>query len=348
MPPGDKFFPPPYLKYGTAAENQTIKDKVAAFSELAKKNHPREYLLHTASSAAANPLPAKLEGQFQSGPTDFGQVSQPTQALERTRLKPNLQKAQTPGPVVPAGSAGSRAKIAQVGYCTLTPSGSVTLGFNCRTRFTASTLLESYVTHTIWKLFMKNQATGNFDQIYFLGGISDLDQHGKDKASIEFEHDFSTYRDAAYSSTNKTAIFKVTVTAYLFAQQLATVESDPVTLDFNAKPCNAIQSLRLDPDSVTGSDNGNDPLLTITLEAPAGPGGEELELSVDDSSLGGILGPSRVLIPQGQQTDQRSGFVGTERVYTTGKSFNVVAQLKSPGGDSPKAYAKLTLTKKKR
>jgi hypothetical protein len=241
-----------------------------------------------------------------------------------------------------AGVTASLLKVAA--NASVTPDGTVLLGFNCRRTFQASAPLSAEVTHTVWNLLMKNQQSGQYEQIFFMGGVSALTKK-TDAGRIKFDHDFTSYRDAAYASPNKTAQFIVEVRPFCLFDELASGKTDPVTLDFSPTSCIGIHSLGLDKDSVTGGNNGSSPTLTVALNAPAGPGGQKVALSVDDANLGNIMGSGWFMIPQGQTSGQISWFLGTRRVYSTGKAIKIKAELVSPGGNSGPAYAAVKLTK---
>jgi hypothetical protein len=311
-------FKTPYLRYQNPADLQKIQAKIKALGDEAKLLRGPSLEVHDRTQVAARLAPS----------------SQP----KRSRFEAAV--IATSESLVP--SAALALKIAA--EVTVTPAGTVLLGFNCRRSFTASAPLSNSVTHAIWNLLMKNQQSGEFERIFFMGGVSALTKV-TDAGRIKFDHDFSSYRDAAYASANKTAEFKVEVRPYCLFDELAPGASNPVTLDFSPTSCIGIHSVGVEPGSSKGGANGSSPTLTVTLDAPAGPGGQKVALSVDNSNLGNIMGSGWFVIPQGHTSETLSWFLGTRRVYSTGKSITIKAELVSPGGNSGPGYATVTLTK---
>lgn len=359
----DKKFLPPYLRYGVAADEKKIAEQIKAMGDAAAAsmslpdfgNIPVSFgqskftrvatNFNFGDSAAAQRFEVRQTGAQFTG-LDIVSDSIPFRdAGSRATAIGQFTSTSDSIPTTNTGAAAAAtSKVAQIGYCSVSPNGTVSLGFNCRRTFTASADIASTTTHTIWKLFMKNQNSGEFDQIYFLGGLSQIDKKKK-ISTVDFDHDFGTYRDAAYASTNKTAIFKVEVTPYFLFDALAPAYSDEITLDFSPQSCIGIHSVSLSTNSVKGAGNQKEPTLTVALTAPAGPGGQKVALSTDDKELGWIMGSGSFMIAAGQTSGSISWFLGTKNVGTTGKSFNIVAELVSPNGNSGKAYAKMKLTK---
>lgn len=339
-------FSPPYLRYDRPADAANIKTQINRLTAEVARAYP----------APATALPVNLAERIKEMSTSSGPAratgstgvreAAATLAFGRDAAATSPQPPVQPGgrragPLVEV-AAPSAAKIAS--DVSVTPNGTVPLGFNCRRTFTATANLSNVVTHTVWNLLMKDPATGKFEQIFFMGGISTVTKKS-DIAKIKFDHDFSTYRDSAYASSNKTAVFVVECRPYCLFDELAPSQTEEVTLDFTATSCIGIHSVALSTNSVTGGANGQEPVLTVALDAPAGPGGQEVALSVNNTNLGNIMGSGSFVIPQGQTSGQISWFLGTRRVYSTGKSITIKAELVSPGGNSGPAYATVSLTK---
>lgn len=219
----------------------------------------------------------------------------------------------------------------------VTPNGNVPLGFNCKKTFIASNNFGADTCY--WNLRFKNLATGNFDIVKYLGGTS---TPGPSDHSITFDLDFDTYNQAAYVANNGLAIFKIECQGWNWGVVGPWTNSPEITLNFNADPCIALNSLSLNTDSITGGDNGTDPVLTVNIDAPAPPGGLKINLKVSNSNLGNIMGDGFFYIDAGQTSGSISWFLGTRRVYSTGKSFNIIVTIE---GSSAEGYALVNLTK---
>ncbi len=86
--------------------------------------------------------------------------------------------------------------------------------------------------------------------------------------------------------------------------------------------------------------------MTVYLAEPAPPGGQRIVLKVSNSNLGNIMGDGNFFVPAGQKSQAFSWFLGTRRVYTTGKCLDIIAQISTASGLGPTACATVKLTKK--
>lgn len=218
---------------------------------------------------------------------------------------------------------------------TLVPSGNVPLGFNCRQYFTAENNFYADVCH--WEIKFLVPGTSTYQNVQFMGGSYSIETTSH---AIKFPLDYSSYGGSAYANANGTATFVVLCQGYnvvagnagvsLLPGEFAT--SDPVTLNFSVPQCIGIASAVCIPDVVRGGINGAEPTLTITLDGPAPPGGQQINLSVGNSNLGNILGSGFFIIPPGATQGSISWFLGTRRVYSTGKVQEVKVNLQATNG----------------
>jgi hypothetical protein len=305
---------PPYLRYEVPAEAAIINSRIKELRKVSLAKRP-------ASESPAGNLQAKLV----------------------PGTKPDI-KGKT-GAKAPKGSVITAAGVSNISSVktrsnsevTVTPGGNVSLGFNCKKTFTAKNNFWADAAH--WELMFKNLA-GDFEWVSFMG------EYNSDSEEITFELDFSTYANSAYSNMGN-AVFKVLCQGYNFGMPGERATSPEVTLNFNVPNCIGIGSLHLNMDSLEGGNNGNEPEMTVYMDAPAPPGGQLVKISVD-TNMAGIHGDGTFRIPQGQTSGTVNGFLGTNRVYITGKHFDITVILKSDSGDSPGAHARVYLTKKKR
>jgi hypothetical protein len=240
----------------------------------------------------------------------------------------------------------------------ISPNGKVNMGFNCKKTFTVSNNFNADTCY--WEIHFKNLATGQFDRLQFMGGSYTKTSH---KHSITFDIDYDTYNQAAYISSsvviggsNGLATFRVFCMGYnhtipIFNSSSVSLPgpqcfSEEITLDFNGEHCIIINSLSLSADTFRGGKNDKEPTMTVYVSAPAPPGGLTVALSVSNSNLGNIMGSGSFIIPAGQSSGSISWFLGTRRVYSTGKKFNIIAKLAFPDGStSPEGYGQITLNK---
>lgn len=324
-------FRPPYLQYSAPADLLKIQARIKTLAGLAMRTRPDAHMAVNRANVSSNLVTPN--DALSATPASKGGAG-----TSRAASGPKAGTGRGSATVSPSASTGRGSRI------TVTPNGTVPLGFNCNQKFEASMpYAAAYVTHIAWNLLMQDQQSGLFDQIFFMGGTSVLTSSPAGK--IEFYHDFSTYRNSAYTSSNQTAVFAVQCVPHLLWDALAPDQSDPITLDFTPQSCVGIHSVSLSASSVTGGDNGTEPVLTVILDAPAGPGGQEVTLGVDNDNLGRIMGSGKFVIAQGETQGSQGWFLGTRRVYTTGKSFNVVTELTSPGGRTGRIYSNVKLTK---
>jgi hypothetical protein len=191
----------------------------------------------------------------------------------------------------------------------VSPSGVVTMGWNCKAMFHATNNFKSHFT--FWDMFFKDPSTGDFSKHgQYLGETYWPNAKGDE---INFEIDWGTYSTPAYMTPDGKARFKILCHTVLGADKSAF--SEEVVLNFNAPSCIDLYSVSLNENTFIGGDNGNDPEMTVVLDAPAPPGGQRIYLSVSDTSNAGILGSDKFFdIPAGQKSGTISGFLGTESV----------------------------------
>lgn len=138
--------------------------------------------------------------------------------------------------------------------------------------------------------------------------------------------------------------YKVMCDAYIYSYVtppyvIIPLTSNAVNVQFNGPPGGRLHAVSLNTNSVKGGNNGTDPVLTVTLDAPAPSCGQIVYLSTSDSGLAWIHGTGNFTIPAGQQSDSISWFVGTKNVIKN-RDVNIIVDVR---GD--KGYANLTLKK---
>jgi hypothetical protein len=321
---------PPYLHHEVPSDLALIQDQIEALRDISLANKP--------------PRPIK---DLSAKPKLNVNIVSNLAAVETDGLITNSE------PTTPHASA----KLATIGL-EVNPSGKVNMGFNCIKTFTVSNNFNADTCY--WQLYFKNLATGEFDKVQFMGGSVTKTTH---KHTVEFDIDYSTYYSAAYVSAsvilggqNGLATFKVFCSGWNYAIPILNSGisslpgpqcfSDEIVLDFNAAHCIIISSIALSTGSIKGGSNGTQPVMTVHISAPAPPQGLTVELSVSNSNLGNIMGNPSFTIPAGQTSGSVSWFLGTRKVYTTGKSFSIIAKLLFPDGThSPAASALMKLTK---
>ncbi|MET3538877.1 hypothetical protein [Chryseobacterium limigenitum] len=317
---------PPYLRYDVPNELLFIQEKIEALREV---------------SYALKPKPVK----------------QLSESIKINKSSANLVKTVIEIPSDLPIFNPSSAKISQIGL-EVVPNGKVGMGFNCRKTFTVSNNFNADTCY--WEIHFKNLSTGLFDKLQFMGGSYTKVTH---KHTITFDIDFQVYNQAAYVSSsvviggnNGLATFKVFCMGYnyaipIFNSGVSSIPgpqcfSDEITLDFNGPHCIIINSISLSTNTLKGGKNDKEPNMTVYISAPAPPGGLKVLLSVSNNNLGNIMGDCYFIIPAGETSGSISWFLGTRRVYTTGKQFNIIAKLAYPDGStSAEAYALITLNK---
>ena len=74
--------------------------------------------------------------------------------------------------------------------------------------------------------------------------------------------------------------------------------------------------MSLSPAHVKGGNNGTDPVLTVTLDRPAPPGGQKVYVSSSNTSVAWVHGAGYFYVPAGQTSESLSWFLGTKNVVT--------------------------------
>jgi hypothetical protein len=233
---------------------------------------------------------------------------------------------------------------------TTTPNGSVPLGFNCREYFTADNNFNADICY--WEIKFLVPSTNNYQSVQFMGGSYNMQTTAH---SIKFPLDYSAYGSSAYANSNGEATFVISCQGYnavagnagvsLLPGEFAT--SSPVVLKFNVPQCVGISNVTVAPTAVRGGINGSEPTLTVYLDGPAPPGGQRVNLSVGNSNLGNIMGAGFFTIPQGAKQDSISWFLGTRKVYTTGKVQEVKVNLQSTNGPGQNVSVVVEIWKQK-
>lgn len=103
-------------------------------------------------------------------------------------------------------------------------------------------------------------------------------------------------------------------------------------------PIPHLHSMSLNISSVKGSQNGTQPTLTVYLDGPAPPNGQNVYLSTSNIHLAWLLGTNVIFIPPGQTSGAISWFLGTKNVNTT-RTVDIIASVNGVAGHST-----LTLT----
>jgi hypothetical protein len=311
-------FHTPYLFVGNSADAQKIRDikekfKKRAISDWLDKN-PGWEPSATSNDASALDNVARHRAAIQA---DAKFKSEP-KTLISSALQKKTQQISTVSSVV-----------------TLTPNGNVPLGFNCREYFTAVNNFNADVCY--WEIKFLVPATNSYQNVQFMGGSYNIQTTSH---SIKFPLDYSVYGASAYANANGTASFVILCQGYnvvagnagvsLLPGEFAT--SDPVVLNFNVPQCIGIANAVCVPDVVRGGINGTEPTLTVNLDGPAPPGGQQVNLSVGDNNLGNIMGSGNFVIPPGATQGSLSWFLGTRKVHSTGKVQEVKVNLQSTNG----------------
>ena len=307
-------FHPPYLRYEVSSEMLQITKNINALKKKSLLKKPRNMAdIKHLSTIQELVLPEK--------PTKGTNITKDSVNINLSAKK-NVSISKNVSPPI---------------SIIVSPNGNVSLGFNCTKTFTASNDFAADACY--WNLRFKNIVTGNFEIVKYLGSTS---SPGPSNHSITFDIDFNTYNQAAYVANNGLAIFIVECQGYNWGVIGPWTNSPEVILNFNATPCIGLNSLSLNTNSVTGGDNAPDPVLTVNIDAPAPPGGLKINLSVSNSNLGNIMGDGFFYITAGQTTGSISWFLGTRRVYSTGKNFDIIVTIE---GSSSIGYANVKLTK---
>lgn len=338
----DAVFHPPYLKQQIPAEAALIQQKIAAVIAESRAKRPA----HKPDTTVAHAEASNLHATAIKTPNVSG-------------IKVGATTAKQPQPGNQTGGGLRSTPIA----IDVTPNGTVNMGFNCKKTFIASNNFGADTCY--WEIHFKNLSTGNFDQVQFMGHTSTLTTH---KHTVQFDMDFDTYNNATYVSpltvngggmiSGGLATFKVLCMGYNYAVPIwngglesipgPQCFSDEITLDFNGEHCIIINSLSLSADTFRGGQNDKEPTMTVNVSAPAPPGGLVVALDVSNHNLGNIMGSGWFTIAPGQTSGSISWFLGTRRVYVTGRKLDIIAKLSFPDGStSPSAYATVTLNKQK-
>jgi hypothetical protein len=348
----------PYLDYGIPDDLKKIQAKVNAAKKAA--------LLAGGVRSSAGSLTQIATGiRTPPGKPDLGAATLNPSTLDRSELEQSTLAAHATlsgrgggafatrkiAESQPAGakSTPTAHSAAALPTVMVTPNGVVPVGFNCTKGFEATATEPSFDPDYIsFRMLLKNKGTG-FDQIFSMGIYN---TGGEDffPVTVQFEHYFGIYNTMAYKSAAKTAIFVVECQYYDSGYNLPiqVAQSAPVTLDFSGPSCLGIQSMAVSADTFVGGDNDKEPTLTVTLDGPAGPGGQTVALATSKPNLARIMGTGSFVIPAGQTSGAISWFLGTREVSTTGRSFHIEAELVSPGGHSPKGVVEIWLNKKKK
>jgi hypothetical protein len=228
-----------------------------------------------------------------------------------------------------------RAATAQTLTLEVTPHGNISMGFNCGATFIAKQNMEA--DETEWRLHFKN-AAGNYGDYSKFVGIPQTKGVAIDAVKILMN--YTTYAAPAYA-TKGVATFRVECDGYWYGQKLSTVISDDVILNFNAPPCIGLHSVSLSQNDFVGGKNDKEPVLTVTLDAPAPPNGQKVALDVSNHGLANIMGPGYFTVPAGQTSESLSWFLGTRKVLTN-KSFDILVGVNA----SPAGHATVHLKKK--
>jgi hypothetical protein len=376
-------FPPPYLDYDVPEDLKKIKAQIEAARPTRGTGTSGRFDFHGESASAFTegtvsrgqfafdptkfvPSPADSPETFQfAGSRSFGAGSVARFQLPELGIDPTASTTfearrsdsfQTSGiaqfHVVEAEAAepspAATSKVA-ADLITVTPSGTVATGFNCTRTFTATTQKPPSFTPAslYWKMYL-SKTTGGITKTYFIGADSVNTVTSSFPYTVEFIHNFDTYSTIAYTSPSNTVTCIVECDFFDANGGLPvlTEKAAPIILDFSGPSCLHIHSMAVNKDTFVGGDNDKDPILTVALNAPAGPGGQKVQLTSSKPGLGWIHGDGSFVIPAGQSSGAISWFLGTREVITTGKSFHVQAVLVSPEGNSEKGVVEIFLTKK--
>jgi hypothetical protein len=299
-------FHPPYLRYDNPSELSQIQDQFETLREMALADQRASGM--SPATQADTPILATLT------PVEAPKIVPGRITGTARRQAANASAIpKTEGKTVAENTAGrldsENARVSALFEVTTAPSGIVSLGFNCRATFHASN--NFHASHTIWSIYFYDPKDNNFTVAGQYLGATYFPKN--DPSQINFEVDFSTYATDAYMLSNGKALFVIQCNP-VATLGLGSKMSHEVVLDFNAPPCVDLYSVTLNENTFYGSENGNDPEMTVVLDAPAPPGGQRIYLSVSNTSKAGILGNNFFDIPAGQTTGTISGFLGTEKV----------------------------------
>jgi hypothetical protein len=107
----------------------------------------------------------------------------------------------------------------------------------------------------------------------------------------------------------------------LFLSEASRIVSGGLNTDINmvkiaagAPVYGSLNSVSLNTSSVKGGSSCSDIVITVYLDGPARPDGQEVYLSSSDQSNAGIYDPRHFTIPGGQTSGSASCFMGTESV----------------------------------
>jgi hypothetical protein len=308
---------PPYLRYDDPAQLAQIQAKLESARQASLARKPAPTPVSATAKAVAR---TRSNGPTQAGPSESVTGAVATQVVG----------ADTPDPVADGRSAPA---------ISITPGGTVALGFNCRVDITTVNNFQ-FVDTVNWFLAFKDPA-GNFvTDEQFLATVPNWQF---DINTMAFELDYDTYYRMAYAAKGAVT-FRVRAESATWGIPGPFADSPPVTLDFSKPACIGLQSVRLDQDTFVGSKNNKEPTLTVTLAAPAPPGGQRVYLNTSDHSLGWFMGTlannPHFDIPAGQTTGSISWFLGTKKVLVD-RSFNIEATVNASTG-----YAGVNLTRK--
>ncbi|HKR02178.1 MAG TPA: hypothetical protein VJT09_15990 [Pyrinomonadaceae bacterium] len=92
-----------------------------------------------------------------------------------------------------------------------------------------------------------------------------------------------------------------------------------------------LYSVSLNTSSVVGGSSCNNVVITVSLDAPALPGGQPVSLSSSNSNIAWIFAPKYFTIPAGQTSESASCFMGTKNV-TTNRKVTITALVNGQAG----------------
>lgn len=113
-----------------------------------------------------------------------------------------------------------------------------------------------------------------------------------------------------------------------------------VKIEAGAPVYGSLHSVSLNTSSVKGGSSCNDIVITVYLDGPARPDGQEVYLSSNDQSNAGVFDPGHFTIPGGQTSGSASCFMGTEKVMST-KDITITVSVNGQPG-----YVHLKVTRK--
>lgn len=99
-------------------------------------------------------------------------------------------------------------------------------------------------------------------------------------------------------------------------------------------PLPNLVSVSLNVSSVKGSYNGKDPILTVSIDAPAPPGGQKVFLDTSNNNLAWVMASSwSFTIPAGQTSESFSWFLGTKNVLVN-RDVDILATVNGQTGNA--------------